>query len=70
MIVLAAACFALLLGLGIEPAVYEAHREPGAPGCLGVRCFALTHCVTAGLGGVGTVLAFCLKRQIAAGNPR
>ena len=70
MIVLSAACFALLLSLGLEPAVYEAHREPGAAGCLGVECFALTHYVAAGLGGVGVAVSIHLKRQIAAtSNP-
>lgn len=60
LVVLAAACFALLLMLGLEPAVYHAHLRPGETVCYGVGCFQLTHAFVCMLSLVVSVVAALL----------
>lgn len=49
-VVIAAACFALLLSLVVEPAVYQQHTAPNMTDCIGEACFAASHYTAAGIG--------------------
>ena len=56
-VVIAAACFALLLSLGVEPAVYQHHTAPNTTDCAGDACFAVSHYVAASLGSAAVLIA-------------
>lgn len=56
-VVIAAACFALLLSLLVEPAVYQQHTAPNMTDCIGGACFAASHYTAAGIGVAATMCA-------------
>lgn len=56
-VVIAAACFALLLSLVVEPAVYQQHTAPNMTDCIGEACFAASHYTAAGIGVAATMCA-------------
>lgn len=59
-VVIAAACFALLLSLVVEPAVYQQHTAPNMTDCIGEACFAASHYTAAGIGVAATMCAVWL----------
>lgn len=66
-VVIAAACFALLLSLVVEPAVYQQHTAPNMTDCIGEACFAASHYTAAGIGVAAIMCAVWL--HIALNDP-
>ena len=62
---IAAACFALLLSLGVEPVVYNKHTARNATDCMGDACFAVSHYVAASLGAVAVLIAVNLHLAVS-----